>query len=240
MFRTSQHRRLLGRRNLSLLVLVTGGLLLGHVNPAAASHLGDGVVGGIEDQVDAADPANSGTVDLIGTPPNLVPIFGLCAKAADDEYVPHDADTLSAQYTLTTASSITGGGGTLTLTSGSYTGPVTIEIKSQSVFYFGPQGTHYGLSSLGSNCGATNLGHLSPVPAAITVSGNNGTTSFSCTAPSTAASFYREGADVMGATATFVSGDACGATTVTFTGVYQPPCGLPFLPACINGRYTQH
>jgi len=198
-------------------------LLLGHIDPAAAAVVGQGVVTGTEDQLDAGDPPDNGTIDTGSEAPSFGPI-GVCAKAADDEFTPGDSDPYSAVYTLNAAD------GSLTLSDGPYSGPVTILIESSAEFYFGPQGTHGAPTFLGNDCGADNLGQLSPVPATITVSGDG----FSCT--STSGNFWREAGDAFGSSASFSSG-SCGGTTIDFVGVFQPPCGL--LLDCITGAYVQ-
>lgn len=209
--------------------LIASALLLNQAHPASAAMLGSGAASGTEDQLDAGDPPVNGTIDP-GVPAPTVGPLGVCARAKDNDYVDPvlgtDADSLSAKYTLNA------GSGTFTTSTGSYSGPVTITIESTSTFYFGPQGTHFGPTAVfGANCGASNLGQLSPVPASITVSGG---TTFSCTANG---SFWREAGDVFGATVAFTTG-ACSTSTVDFRGVFQPPCGLPFAD-CIQGAYTQ-
>lgn len=193
--------------------------------------MGSGTATGVEDQIDAGSPPVNGTIAAGFPAPSAGPL-GVCARAKDNDYVDPvtgvDSDSLSAHYTLSAAN------GTFTYSGGSYTGPVTITIESSSTFFFGPQGTHYGPSVVpGADCAADNLGHLSPVPAKVTV---NGGTTFSCNATG---SFWREGADAFGATVTLPAG-TCLGSKVDFIGAFQPPCGLPFpLPACINGAYTQ-
>lgn len=200
---------------------VAASLLFGTVDPSAADHLGSGVASGTEDQLDAADPPVPGTIDVVGTPPNTGPI-GACGRVQDDD-AGGDADNLSAKYTLNSPD------GTYTFGGVQHQG-VTIVIETTERFYFGPQGTHYGLTDQGNNCGADNLGRLSPVPATITVThASHGThATQSC---SGAGNFWREGGDEFG-----VSGSCAG--TLMFTGIFQPPCG--FLVDCITGRYTQH
>lgn len=208
-------------------------LLLGHIDPAAAAVVGHGVATGTEDQLDVGATPTNGTIDTGSEAPSFGPI-GVCAKAADDEFTPHDGDNLSAEYTLVAND------GTLALASSSYEGTVTISVQTEAVFYFGPQGTHYGPTLLGNDCGADNLGQLSPVPANVTVSG----TGFSCSASAdydhdndSPGSFWREAGDAFGVTATFSAGSDCGETTLDFVGVFQPPCG--FLVDCITGAYVQ-
>jgi hypothetical protein len=198
-------------------------LLLGTVDPSAANHLGSGVASGTEDQLDAGDPPVNGTIDVVGNPPNTGPV-GACGRVKDNDYtdatIPAgDSDTLSAQYTLNSPD------GTYTFGGVQYQG-ITIVVETSAVFYFGPQGTHYGKTALNNDCGAGNLGRLSPVPATITVTAAGGSPSCSGTGH-----FWREGGDEFG-----VSGSCAG--TLTFTGIFQPPCG--FLVPCINGAYTQH
>jgi len=180
-----------------------------------------GVASGSEDQVDAAEPPVNGTIDTGMPGPALGPL-GVCARAKSNDYkdpvtgLP-DGDGLSAKYTLN------GTGGP-----GSSVSAITIEITTNATFYFGPQGTHYGPSVTGANCSATNLGPLGPIPATVKVTSGSTT----CTG---SGSFWRAAADGFSATAA-LTGSPCGGS-LTFTGVYQPPCGLPVV-ACINGVYT--
>ena len=196
-------------------------LLLGTVDPSAANHLGSGVASGTEDQLDAGNPPVNGTIDVVGQPPNTGPV-GACGRVQDGDF-DGTIDGLSAQYTLDSPD------GTYTFGGVQHQG-ITIVVETSEVFYFGPQGTHYGPTAQGNDCGADNLGRLSPVPATITVTHTSHGThaTQSC---SGAGSFWREGGDEFG-----VSGSCAG--TLTFTGIFQPPCG--FLVPCINGAYTQH
>lgn len=220
------------RRILAALVL-TLAFGLASTMPAAAAEAGTGAGTGTETEIDAGDPD-----PVTGTSDDG--LYPFCARAQDGDF---DGTTngISAQYTVDAEGTYTANDGSIV-----YEGPLTITITTNETFFFGPQGTHYGQTAQGNDCGNDNLGPNAPVPATITITGSNPALGGFVNCGESAGEFWRVGdnfhaevdprCDVMG---NVVPGTATGGSAVMFEGLLQPPCNV--LPAydCLTGAYTQ-
>lgn len=212
------------RRGAAAIVVLVLAFVATTALPASAQEAGTGVVSGTEN---LAHTDTTGSGD-----------FPLCLEVTD------------TTYTLTT---LPGDSGTYTaLNDAVYQGPVTITIEANDTYYIGPQATHYESGS-GDDCTVGNLGPNGPVPATITIEGDdgNGNTFGPCT--DTSASFWRVNStleaewdatcDVEGNVPPF-TGSGTASSSHTFVGDLTPcgtpaPCPSPSDQHQIKGTYEQ-